>query len=215
MPLSLTFTEGALPKGSEKEAGKRITEAFLKWHGLSGNKVMTPNVTNHINVLPKDSTLSGGEPFVGAWIETKTPSFALATREIQEGFFKEATDIIEELSGGKLPRENIYANAVHTVDGTWTSARGTVTSERKTTTGLVLGMVHVFTTSDGGVVRTRDVAERTAVPGKKDTYMLELAYTVVASFGYLKGYTGTFNSFGLLNMGTGEALVRYSGEISK
>ena len=43
MPLSLTFTEGALPKGSEKEAGKRITEAFLKWHGLSGNKVMTPN----------------------------------------------------------------------------------------------------------------------------------------------------------------------------
>jgi len=80
---------------------------------------MTPNVTNHIHILPKDSTLSGGKPFVGAWIETKTPSFALSTRDIQEGFFKEATDIIEELSSGKLPRENIYANAVHTVDGTW------------------------------------------------------------------------------------------------
>ena len=67
MPIALTFTEGGLPKGSEKEAGKRITEAFLKWHGLTGNKIMTPNVTNHINVLPKGSTLSGGEPFVGAW----------------------------------------------------------------------------------------------------------------------------------------------------
>lgn len=130
MPVTITLTEGALPKGSEKEAGKRITEAFLRWHGLSGNKVMTPNVTNHIHILPKDSTLSGGEPFVGAWIETKTPSFALATREVQEGFFKEATDIIEELSGGKLPLENIYANAVHTVDGTWNMDGRAMTNEQ-------------------------------------------------------------------------------------
>lgn len=130
MPIALTFTENALPKGSEKEAGKRITEAFLKWHGLTGNKVMTPNVTNHINVLPRENTLSGGEQFVGAWIETKTPSFALSTRETQEGFFKEATDIIEELSGGKLPRENIYANAVHTVDGTWNMDGRAMTNEQ-------------------------------------------------------------------------------------
>jgi hypothetical protein len=119
MPLAITLTEGVLPEGREKEAGKRITEAFLKWHGLSGNKVMTPNVTNHIHILPRDRTLSGGEPFSGAWIETKTPAFALNSREVQEGFFKEATDIIEELSGGKVPRENIYTNAVHTVDGSW------------------------------------------------------------------------------------------------
>jgi hypothetical protein len=119
MPISLTVTEGVLPAGSEIEAGKRITEAFLKWHGLSGNRVMTPNVTNHINVLPKGRTLSGGKPFAGAWIETRTPSFALVSREIQQGFFKEATDIIQELSAGRLPRENIYSNAVHTVDGTW------------------------------------------------------------------------------------------------
>ena len=119
MPIAITLTEGVLPKGSEKQAGKRITDAFLKWHGLTGNEVMTPNVVNHIHILPKDCTLSGGEPVAGAWVETKTPSFALNSREIQEGFFKEATDIIEELSGGLLPRENIYANAVHTVDGTW------------------------------------------------------------------------------------------------
>lgn len=130
MPISLTFTQGALPKGSEKEAGKCITEAFLKWHGLSGNKIMTPNVTTHIHILPKDSTLSGGEPFDGAWVETKTPTFALNAREIQEGFFKEATDIVEELADGKLRRENIYANAVHTVDGTWNMDGRAMTNEQ-------------------------------------------------------------------------------------
>ena len=99
--------------------------------------------------------------------------------------------------------------------GTWASARGTVKSQKKTATGLALEMEHVFSSSAGGVVRTRDVAELTEVPGKKDTYMLELAYTVVEFFGNVKGYTGTFNSFGLLKLATGEALVRYSGEICK
>jgi len=130
MPIAITLTEGVLPKGSEKQAAKRITDAFLKWHGLTGNKVMTPNIINHIHILPKDSTLAGGEPVAGAWVETKTPSFALSSREIQEGFFKEATDIIEELSGGILPRENIYANAVHTVDGTWNMDGRAMTNEQ-------------------------------------------------------------------------------------
>ena len=35
------------------------------------------------------------------------------------GFGKDATDIIHELSGGKQPRDNIYFNVVHTVDGAW------------------------------------------------------------------------------------------------
>lgn len=130
MPLSITLTQGALPEGREQEAGKRITEAFLKWHGLSGNTVMTPNVTNHINILPRERTLSGGEPFVGAWIETRTPSFALDSRKNQEGFFKEATDIIEQLSGGTLPRSHIFSNAVHTVDGTWNMDGRAMTNEQ-------------------------------------------------------------------------------------
>jgi hypothetical protein len=99
--------------------------------------------------------------------------------------------------------------------GTWASARGTVKSQKKTATGLELTMEHVFSSNSGGVVRTRDVAELTEVPGKKDTYMLELTYTVVESFGNVKGYAGAFNSFGLLKLGTGEALVRYFGEICK
>ncbi len=119
MPLTLTVTEGVLPTEKEVEAGRRITEAFLRWHQLAGNPVMTPNVTNHLHVLPKNRTLSGGEPIEGAWIETRTPSFALADRDVQVGFFNEATNIIEELAEGAIPRDRIYANAVHTVDGSW------------------------------------------------------------------------------------------------
>ncbi|MFA5950054.1 MAG: hypothetical protein WC807_07205 [Hyphomicrobium sp.] len=99
--------------------------------------------------------------------------------------------------------------------GTWSSTRGTVKSEKKTATGLSFDMEHVFSTNAGGVVRTKDVAELTPVPGKQDSYMLEVTYTVVESLGNLKGYAGTFNSFGLLKTNTGEGLVRYMGEICK
>ena len=130
MPLTLTVTEGVLPAEKEIEAGRRITEAFLRWHQLEGNPVMTPNVTNHLHVLPKNRTLSGGEPIQGAWIETRTPSFALADRDVQKGFFDEATNIIEELSAGAIPRNRIYANAVHTVDGSWNLDGRALTNEQ-------------------------------------------------------------------------------------
>jgi len=107
------------------------------------------------------------------------------------------------------------SQVIGSMAGTWNATKGKVVSQKETATGLVLGMEHVFSTSMGGVVRTRDNVELTAVPGKKDTYMLELAYNVVESFGHLKGYTGTFYSFGLLKMASGEALVRYSGELCK
>ncbi|MFA5950053.1 MAG: 4-oxalocrotonate tautomerase [Hyphomicrobium sp.] len=119
MPLTLTLTKGVLPDGAESQAIAQITDAFLAAHSLSGNKVMTPNVTAHVNILPKGATFAGGKPVEGAWIETKTPSFALADRSAQENFFKDATRILHELSGGKLPVERIWSNGVHAVDGTW------------------------------------------------------------------------------------------------
>jgi hypothetical protein len=119
MPLTLTLTEGVLPKGAERTAIAQITDAFLKSHGLSGNKVMGPNVTAHVNLVPKGLSFSGGEPVDGAWIEWKVPSFALADRNVQKAFFAEATDIIHRLSDGKLPKERIWTNALHTVDGAW------------------------------------------------------------------------------------------------
>ena len=119
MPLTLTLTEGVLPPGAEKQAVERITAAMLARHGLTGNTVMTPNITATVHMLPQGSTFSGGKAFKGAWVEWKVPSFAFSDREIQKGFFKDATDIIHELSEGKQPRENIYVNVVHAVDGAW------------------------------------------------------------------------------------------------
>ena len=65
MPLTLTLTEVVLPRGAEKQAVEQLTDAMLKRHGLTGNTVMTPNVTATVHVLPKGSTLSGGKEFAG------------------------------------------------------------------------------------------------------------------------------------------------------
>lgn len=119
MPLTITYTEGVLPEGSEKHAVKQMTDSMLKWHGLTGNKVMTPNITASIHTIPKSSSFSGGEEVSAVWVEWKTPAFAFNTKEIQKGFFKDATDIIYEMADRKIPRNNIYVNVVHTVDGAW------------------------------------------------------------------------------------------------
>ena len=129
MPLSLTLTEGVLPVGTEKEAVVRITDAMLARHGLTGNTVMTPNITAMVEVLPKTATFSGGKEFSGAWVEWKVPSFALSDREVQKGFFEDATNIIHELSGGKQPKDNIYVNVVHAVDGGWNLDGRAMTNE--------------------------------------------------------------------------------------
>jgi hypothetical protein len=119
MPLTLTLTNGVLPAGAEKTAVAEITNAFLKIHGLSGNKTITPNVTAQVHFVRKGMSFSGGDPVEGAWIEWKVPSFALADREVQKAFFAEATQILHQLSGGKLPKDRIWSNALHAVDGTW------------------------------------------------------------------------------------------------
>tara|TARA_R110002126_G_scaffold1402_4_gene7958 strand:+ start:1258 stop:1695 length:438 start_codon:yes stop_codon:yes gene_type:complete len=119
MPLTLTLTENVIPTASHDLAIERLTSSMLKWHDLSGNTVMTPNVTANIHVVQAGHSYSGGVPFQGAWVEWKVPSFAFAAREIQRGFGQDAVNIIHELSGGKQPKDNIYFNVVHTVDGTW------------------------------------------------------------------------------------------------
>ena len=119
MPLTLTLTEGVLPKGQEKLAFARLSEAMLKWHGLTGNQVMTSNIVGSIHVLAKDQTFTGMRETPVAFIEWKVPSFAFADREVQVGYCDEATSIIHEMSGGRQPKDNIYINVVHAVDGAW------------------------------------------------------------------------------------------------
>lgn len=119
MPLTLTLTEGVLPKGAEKAAFARLSDAMLKWHGLSGNKTMTPNVVGHIQLVPPEHTYSGSKEAAVAFVEWKVPSFAFASREVQLGYVAEATEIIHEMSGGRQPKERIWVNVVHAVDGAW------------------------------------------------------------------------------------------------
>lgn len=119
MPLTFTFTEGALPQGAEKEVVAKLTDSMLKWHGLAGNKAMTPTITGQVHIMPKGRTFTGGKELSGAWVEWKTPAFAFATREIQIGHTEEATNIVHEASGGKLPKSQIWVNVVHAVDGAW------------------------------------------------------------------------------------------------
>lgn len=119
MPLTLTLTQGVLPKGSEKIAFARLSDAMLKWHGLTGNRVMTPNVVGSIHVLSPENTFSGSMEAPVVFIEWKVPSFAFASREIQLGYIEEATNIIHEMSDGRQPKEHIWVNIVHAVDGAW------------------------------------------------------------------------------------------------
>jgi hypothetical protein len=128
MPLTLTPTEGILPKGQEKVAFARLSDAMLKWHGLTGNKVMTPNVVGSIHVVSQDHTFSGSKETPVVFIEWKVPSFAFATREIQTGYVAEATNIIHEMSGGKQPKDHIWVNVVHAVDGAWGIAGNAMTN---------------------------------------------------------------------------------------
>ena len=119
MPLTLTLTAGVLPQGTEPAAFQKLCEAMLKWHGLLGSKVMTPNVVGSIHLLPREQVFSGLETAEVAFIEWKVPSFAFATREIQQGYIAEATQLIHDYSQGRLPKEQIWVNVVHAVDGAW------------------------------------------------------------------------------------------------
>src|SRR4051812_5019897 len=113
MPLTLTLTEGVLPKGQEKVAFSRLAQAMLKWHGLTGNKALTPNVVGSISLLPRERTYSGLQESSVAFVEWRVPSLTFTKREVQQGYVEEATDIIHEMSGGKQPKDHIWVNVVH------------------------------------------------------------------------------------------------------
>lgn len=81
-----------------------------------------------IHVLPAGSTFTGMQETPVAFIEWKVPSFAFADRAIQLGYFEEATRIIHDMSGGKQPKDKIFINVVHAVDGAWNFNGQTLTN---------------------------------------------------------------------------------------
>lgn len=130
MPLTLTTSEGVLIKGTERQTLSKLSEAFLKHHGLSGNKALTPNVISSFHVLKPEHWFVNGSPTAVAIIEWKVPSFAFSSREAQLGYIEEATEIVYEASGRKHPKENIWVNVVHAVDGAWGIGGNALTNEQ-------------------------------------------------------------------------------------
>lgn len=109
-----------------------------------------------------------------------------------------------------LDESNLVASLSGALSG---GAHARITAQKETATGLSLDLEHYFFTAEGGMLHTADVATLTAIPGKHKTYMLEIAYDVLESSGAFTGYKGHFRSFGLFDIGTGKAVVRYSGEL--
>ena len=77
------------------------------------------NVIGSIQVVPKGSTFAGLEPTPVAIVEWKVPSFAFTDREVQKAYVAQATDIVHEASGRQHPKEFIWVNVTHAVDGAW------------------------------------------------------------------------------------------------
>jgi phenylpyruvate tautomerase PptA (4-oxalocrotonate tautomerase family) len=129
MPLTLIVTEGVIAKDREAQTMGRLSEAFLKLHGLAGNPVMTPNVIGSLQVVAKGNTYAGLEPASVGIVEWKVPSFAFTNRDVQLAYVAEATDIVHEASGRTLPKASIWVNVSHAVDGAWGIAGRAYTNE--------------------------------------------------------------------------------------
>lgn len=130
MPLTLTTTEGVLIKGTEQQTLTKLSQAFLKAHGLLGNKALTPNVVSSLHLLKPEHCIVNGAPTSVAVIEWKVPSFAFSSREVQLDYIAEATDIVYEASDRKHPKERIWVNVVHAVDGAWGIGGNALTNQQ-------------------------------------------------------------------------------------
>ena len=107
-----------------------------------------------------------------------------------------------------------------TLTGTVQNAAGKITATRETETGLEMDMEHYFGREDGGAFQTKDLGILTAVPGKPGRFMLEITYDIQPDVtrGTMKGYSGQFNSYGLVDLRDDNnlvGLVRYEGEICR
>lgn len=73
-------------------------------------------------------------------------------------------------------------------------------------------MVHDFLMVDGSTISTTDTAVMTKIHGGDDVSMV-VQHTVVKSSGRFADKRGTFPSFGIHNMKTGEGVQRFNGHL--
>jgi hypothetical protein len=78
---------------------------------------------------------------------------------------------------------------------------------------LEYDLEHFFTLKDGSTIQTRDKAVVQAVSGHDRVYV-NTFYKVQKVTGAFEGLTGTFESWGAAEPGTGRGILRFSGELA-
>jgi len=119
MPLTLTVTEGVIPRDKEAEVVSLLTAAFLELHGVSGNVALIKNVIARVDVIPRERSYAGMEQTSIAIVEWKVPALMFSRREVQQMYVIQATEIVHDASGRVHPKERIWVNVTHAVDGAW------------------------------------------------------------------------------------------------
>ncbi len=116
-----------------------------------------------------------------------------------------------------VPQPDGTTTIVAPLTGSAATASGKITAQRETKTGLEMDMEHYFMTEKGGFMHTKDLAVLSGVTGKKNRYMIEITYHIqeASTSGVLKGFKGSFKSYGLVDLANLQGLIRYSGEICK
>ncbi|MEP6792229.1 MAG: 4-oxalocrotonate tautomerase [Ramlibacter sp.] len=119
MPITVQLSQGLLTAQGERDIFKRVADALLQVHGLTGNAFMTQAVIGHVQVAPAGSSYAGGQPQSLAVIEAKVPATTFPAQEIKDAFVKSVTDIVDDLKAGPHPRERTFVNVTYAVDGSW------------------------------------------------------------------------------------------------
>lgn len=142
-------------------------------------------------------------------------------------FTAHSAQAAECLDLGGVASANFYAEGEGqpiiisaTLIGSIQNAAGKITAQRTTKNGMEMDMEHYFGRTDGGSITTKDLGILTAVPGRPGRFMIEITYDIQdgQSRGTLKGYRGSFKSYGLVDLQSQDdmkGLVRYEGEICK
>ena len=116
-----------------------------------------------------------------------------------------------------VPQPDGTITIVAPLFGSVTAASGKITAQRKTQNGLEMDMEHYFMTEKGGFMHTKDLGILSRVAGKEGQYMIEITYHIQepSTSGVIKGYKGSFNSIGLVDLQNLQGLIRYKGKICK
>jgi hypothetical protein len=76
---------------------------------------------------------------------------------------------------------------------------------------MSLSLEHVIVTETGDMLMTTD--EATLMPVDEGVFFMQQTQTIVGGTGRYAEATGTLTEFGAVDMGTGQGVLRYTGEI--